>query len=391
MFVRWCSSLVAVSALSACAAAVESDAPDDRREVLAAPFVLELGDDQRVQIPGALLGDGREGLVTLHGGVVEASRGNASIDGDDTTIVDGPRVEVRWRDGRRTTSLARALGLHSSAAIVLEDVELAGFDRATFTGDDGEVELDEPLHVLEAPWLSWSGDMLIVEALPDAERGPSSSSSSSAVRSGGRGRTPRSMPDEVTAPIDPTAHAGDLPPVGPDDLVPELDALAGPGDVCQSSMQCDASTRCVANPIDSDGAFRCLAECVPPVDGTAPTGFTPSDNASCVDDDGCCDPTAVCRNGACEPEDAGDGGDDGTVAPSSSAGGCDPDGDDVISACDAHPNESCKADADGDGCNDSFDKDDSDSNNCSIRVARPNSLAWMMLVLIFARGRPRRR
>lgn len=387
-------SMIVVSLFLGCTASPEPEIGDVRRVELAAPFVLELDDGQRVLVPAATLADGREGMVVLHGGVVEATRGAASLEADalrDGPPPIGPHLAVQWRDGRTTAAPARSLGVHATAGFALDGVELVGFDRATLTTDDGDVELDEPLR-LQAPWLSWSGEVLRVAALPEDARAAEAAPAAPAPR-----RSPRrSIPvaaSTVETPVAPTiiedAHArgSSLPDR---DLAADAAALAAPGDVCQSTAQCDTATRCVADPNNSDGAFRCLAECVPPVVDAPPVGFTAPDSASCVDDDGCCDPSLVCHNGACEG-DGGDAGDDGSVAPANPGGGCDPDGDDVISACDAHPNESCKADQDGDGCADSYDEDDGTASRCSVRVARPNSLAWMLLALAWMRGRGRRR
>src|SRR5262249_43290297 len=127
------------------------------------------------------------------------------------------------------------------------------------------------------------------------------------------------------------ADAQDLAQLLDDDGGPHLDELVGelepellePGDACSATAQCPVETRCVADPMMSDGQFRCLSLCTEPELIGGPMPPVPSPSATCVDDSGCCDPSLACSNGECVVVDPGDdgGGDDDVGS------GCDRDGD----------------------------------------------------------------
>jgi hypothetical protein len=108
----------------------------------------------------------------------------------------------------------------------------------------------------------------------------------------------------------------------------------------------------------------------------------------------------VCNDeGVCiDPGGGSDGGSGGGTTQDGTGlnKGCgDSDDDGVCNALDQKPEESCSADADDDGCNDSCDADDTDSGDgcfgCRTpHVRRPNSTFWCLLLLAYCRGRRRR-
>lgn len=357
---------------------------------IAAPLAFELAPGAQLVFADATLADGRHGTVIIDALAVDAS-GGALLElplAERTTAfrLAGPE------GSRRSVAATRAPEIAADAHAVdaqLVGLELGGFETAWLVDADGErVALAEPL-VVDANGLAWTaGELVVIELADDAE---------STTRGGGASLAAARPRARIGAPArgdaDELAHArradGGFDPFG-DDLVGEDDPVAlEPGDPCSATAQCPISTRCVADPTMSDGQFRCLALCVEPelVGGAMPP--VPSPSATCVDDDGCCDPDLECSNGQCEvvaPADDDGGGDDG----SSSGGGCDRDDDGWVNGCDRKPDESCTHDADDDGCNDSFDDNDMDACDCKTpRVPKPNSTGIALLLLAWLRGRRR--
>lgn len=353
----------------------DADTPpvEDLRVELAAPLTFELTDGQVLRLQGVELADGRQGELDLHGEAVDAVAGQLVV---STASDANGRLVVLDPAGAEWTAASRRSDRddHEAVDAELVGLTLSGFDRAVFFGPRGPEVLHEPI-VLDAFGLSWTAADLhvVVSATPSAPTlaGPSASRL-------------RHVSDPRASAIREDAHAQG-------DADPEVDGLAGApdvalalGDPCQTTPGCGPGAACVADASTSDGAFRCLAECVGPAPDDPVDPLVVSTEAVCVDDGGCCDASLECRNGSCvSPDTTSD-------HVTSSGGGCDPDDDDVISACDAHPNESCKADADGDGCANSFDDDDSDSCRCAARVPRLNGMGKVMLLLGLLRGRRRR-
>lgn len=361
--------------------------PEHREIELVAPLVFELADGQVLRLHEAELADGRVGLVELHGDAVDVTRGRIGI----TRVSDAGHLVVEQADSTLRTA-ATERNEHEEHEVFdadLDAIELRGFERAVFHGPTGPQMLHEPI-VIDAVGLAWTGSELRVLAGDTDRSSRTGEGSNAGPRRGWFG--PR-RPRVAVAPSSETVHADSGNPARDGELVDDDEPVVAPGDFCSSSNACDMGTVCVADTVNSDGAFRCLAECVPPAPQVTEDPLPAADSAVCVDDEGCCDPSRECSNGECVLMSSTDGGGSGPsndVDPDA-AGGCDPDGDGVISACDANPNESCKADNDGDGCANSFDENDQDSCQCNARIPKPNSLAVLMVALAFLRGRRRRR
>jgi hypothetical protein len=176
----------------------------------------------------------------------------------------------------------------------------------------------------------------------------------------------------------------------------------GVGEPCEMTTSCDEGLQCIGV-ASNDGS--------PPAGATCQAACVQSDDSTlaCVDDDGCCDPEAMCSDQGRCVDGSGEGGGGGGGSSSSGCNeGCGDDDDDgVINKWDRKPQESCKADADDDGCNDSCDANDMDSSDgcesgdedqeddggcfgfggASLRDT--NSTFWSMLLLIGIRGRRR--
>lgn len=370
----------------------EGDAPTDdvaRDLELAAPLAFELADGQLLRIHEAELADGRVGLLELHGDAIDVTRGRVAL----ARTADDGRLVVEQADGtlRNAASERNDHDEHEVFDAQLEGIELAGFDRAVFLGPRGTEDLRGPI-VIDAIGLAWTGAELRVVA---GERDESSSASERGARSRGGSHAafarPARVPGAGVPMILDTAHADASDPSGAGWFTDDDEPFTAPGDICTSTSTCDMGTVCVADTSTSDGSFRCLAECVPPAPQVGGSPLPESASAVCVDDEGCCDPARECSNGECVvPTTSGGGSGPSNDVDPDAAGGCDPDGDNVISACDAKPNESCTADADGDGCANSFDDNDQNSCQCSARIPKPNSFAILMLALAFGRGRQRR-
>lgn len=382
------SLLAAVVVVAACDRGEGGPPPDDvaRDLELAAPLAFELADGQVLRIHEAELADGRVGLLELHGDAIDVTRGRIAL----ARVADDGQLVVERADGslRNAASDRNENDEHEVFDAELTDVEIAGFDRATFHGPRGDETLRGPI-ALDAVGLAWTGHELRVVA-----RERDDSSATTRERSGSRGFAPAVRVRGAGVPsIAETAHADANDPSGAGELTDDDEPLIAPGDPCTATSACDMGTVCVADSVTSDGAFRCLAECVPPAPPVSEDPLMESSTAVCVDDEGCCDPSRECSNGECVVPSSSTGG--GGSGPSNdvdpdAAGGCDPDGDNVISACDAHPNESCSADSDGDGCANSFDENDQDACRCAAKIPKPNGLAILMLGLAVLRGRRRR-
>jgi len=373
-------STIAVLGLFGCAAPTD-DRDDDvvDRIDLAAPLVLELAPGAQLVIADANVVGIGSGTVVIDALAIDADAGAVL----DLAVSEGATaMRVAGPDGSRRLAAAPASELGDDAHAVeaeLVGLELAGFEAAWLEGPDGRVALAEPI-VLDASALAWTtGELVVIELRDEASTASTTASARATVT------TRRPAGPVVVGELGHTL-AGDSADPFLDDLRADDEPLAlEPGDSCSATSQCPTDTRCVADPMMSDGQFRCLALCVAPELQGGPALPAPSDSAVCVDDGSCCDPALACSNGQCvgpEPDD--DGGSMGS--------GCDRDGDKWINACDARPDESCTADQDGDGCKDSFDDDDSDSCNCTtpVRIPRPNATAFAMLALVWLRGRNRR-
>lgn len=358
------------------------DAGDDElveRIDVAAPLAFELAPGARLVLEDATVVGVGQGTVELEALAVDASAGAILelplAEGETALRLAGPA-------GSRRAAATRRSGGHVVAARV-EGLELGGFDDAWLVDAKGDrIALDEPL-VVDANALAWtSGELVVVELADDT-----AASANGAGGGVGGAAPPRGRTDDLARLLDEDGGGDPFADqlVGPSEPEP-----LEPGDSCASTAQCPVETRCVADPMMSDGQFRCLALCTEPELVGGPMPPVPSPSATCVDDSGCCDPSLACSNGECvvvEPEDDDGGGDDDVGS------GCDRDGDGWVNGCDRKPDESCTADADGDGCNDSFDDNDMDNCECTtpIRLPRPNSTGLALIVLLWLRGRSRSR
>jgi hypothetical protein len=354
---------------------------------LAAPLAFELAPGARLVLEDATVVGVGTGTVIIDALAVDASAGAIF----ELPLAEGTTaLRLAGPNGSRRIAAARRPEIAADAHVVdarVEGLELGGFDAAWLVDASGErIELDEPL-VVDANALAWTAGELVMIELPDDDAA-AANGGGGASGSGARRRGPVGAPGDPDELAHVRGQDGDGGPF-PDEIVGEIEPeLLEPGDPCSATAQCPIETRCVADPMMSDGQFRCLALCVEPELVGGPMPPLPSPSATCVDDSSCCDPSLACSNGQCgvvDPED-----DDGGQSEIGSS--CDRDGDGWVNGCDRKPDESCTADSDGDGCNDSFDDNDEDNCQCTtpVRLPRPNSTGIALMVLIWMRGRTKR-
>ncbi|HET6582242.1 MAG TPA: hypothetical protein VFG69_02320 [Nannocystaceae bacterium] len=382
--------------LVACGQPID-DARDDEdvdRIDVNAPLAIELAPEARLVLTDATVAGVGHGTVVIEALAVDAKSGALL----DLPLAEGATaLRLAGPHGSRRIAAEHVPEIAADAHVVdaqLVALELGGFEAAWLEADDGRIALAEPV-IVDARSIAWtSGELVVIEMDDDdaaaAGAGAGAGGGAFAGPGGSRAGVVYGVPPGPR--FDALAHArGDDPFAPIDELVADDEPLLlEPGDACSSTGQCPVDTRCVADPMMSDGQFRCLPLCVEPelVGGAMPP--MPSASAECVDDAGCCDPDLACSNGTCVVQDPGsDGGDE---TPTQTGSGCDRDDDGWVNGCDRKPDESCIHDNDHDGCADSFDDSDNDSCNCTtpIRLPRPNATGLCLIALTWLRGRKRR-